>query len=273
MHHETIVLWPEVVSGCGDEDANVPTLQVFVRESAVSRPAVLIVPGGGYRFVSPREGEPVALRFAAAGFNAFVLSYRYAPNRHPLPLQDASRALTLIRDNAEAWSVQPDAVAVCGFSAGGHLAASLAVHHDKPFAIGEPLKQPGYNRPDALVLSYPVITSGEYAHSGSFRHLLGDTPDAAQRSLLSLEKHVSGDMPPTFLWHTAADKSVPAQNSLLFAFALAESCVPYELHIYPEGRHGLSLADKETNRESGADPHVATWFDLSVEWLQKVFGC
>jgi len=241
--------------------------------STVKRPAVLVLPGGGYAFTSPREAEPIALQFNEAGYHAFVLDYSVAPAKHPQPLLDASRAMCIIRENAEEWGIYPDKIAVCGFSAGGHLAASLGVHWDKKYLGNVEGIEIGKNRPDALILCYPVITSGRYAHRGSFKNLLGENPDSDLLYEMSLEHHVSEKTPPAFIWHTFADAGVPVENSLLFAQALREKNIPFELHIYPEGVHGLSLATEETanGRSDLVSPHVAGWIKLCKEWLRLQF--
>lgn len=242
-------------------------------DSCRKRPAVLVLPGGGYAFTSPREAEPIALQFNAAGYHAFVLDYSVAPAKHPQPLLDAARAMCIIRENAEEWGIYSDKIAVCGFSAGGHLAASLGVHWDKKYLENVEGIEIGKNRPDALILCYPVITSGEYAHRGSFINLLGENPNSELLYEMSLENHVSEKTPTAFIWHTFTDASVPVENSLLFAQALREKNVPFELHIYPEGPHGLSLANEETaeGRPDYISPHIAGWMKLCKEWLRLQF--
>lgn len=242
--------------------------------SIENRPAVLVLPGGGYSYTSAREAEPIALRFIDAGYHTFVLDYSVAPAKHPQPLLDASRAMCIIRNHAEEWGICPDKIAVCGFSAGGHLAASLGVHWDKEYLEHTDGIEIGKNRPDALILCYPVITSGEFAHRGSFISLLGENPGSDLLYEMSLEHHVSEKTPPAFLWHTFSDGAVPVENSLLFAQALREKNIPFELHIYPEGPHGLSLATEETavKRASHISPHIAGWTKLCTDWLKQLFG-
>jgi acetyl esterase/lipase len=234
-------------------------LEPYILKGDAPRPAVLIFPGGGYTFTSDREAEPIALRFNAAGFHAVVLRYRVAPHRHPAPLEDAEAALSLLRAKAGEWRVDPGRIAVCGFSAGGHLAASLGLL--------------GRIRPNAMILCYPVITGGPFAHSGSFENLLGEEASGPLREELSLERRADSSAPPAFIWHTYADEAVPVENSLLLASALRGAGVPFELHIFPEGSHGLSLAEAETDSGRGAeiDPHVARWMPLCLEWLEGLF--
>lgn len=235
-------------------------LVLYPMSAPVPRGAVLICPGGGYAGLAPHEAEPIARRVNACGLHAFVVMYRVAPHRHPAPLRDAARALRIIRRNAEAWRVRPDRIAVCGFSAGGHLAASLGVHWDRDELRGGDELDGVSARPDALILGYPVISSEAGVHRGSFRNLLGPAPAPDLRRLMSLEHQVTAETPPTFLWHTADDAVVPVENSLVFARALRDHDVPFELHVYPHGAHGLGLA--------GDDEHVATWMDLCCGWLR-----
>lgn len=272
MLQARIPLWEQTDALYDSADGFHPALDTYLRDSTGPRGLVLICPGGGYQRTSPREAEPVALQFMAAGWHAAVLWYSVAPHRHPQPLLDLSRAVCIIREHADVWQVDPYKVVVCGFSAGGHLATSLGVHWNKLYLQNTPGIQAEMNRPNALILCYPVITSREFRHSGSFQNLLGDAPAPALIDELSLERHVGSQTPPTFLWHTVADQSVPVENSLLFARALRQHKIPFEMHIYPDGEHGLSLATQETATDDHpADPHVAGWIQLCVEWLQHTF--
>ena len=235
---------------------------------------VLIFPGGGYNFVSPREARFVADAYNKEGYNAFVLLYttrETCGHEDPLltkPLSEAAWAIAHIRENAAKYSIDPDKIAVCGFSAGGHLAASLGNYWDKPMFFGGE-KTPEMYKPNALILCYPVISAGEYRHGGSIKNLAGvETGEAA--APWSMENHISGNTPPAFIWHTAADEPVPVQNSLLFANGLSKHKIPFEMHIFPYGAHGLSLATPEVaelKENRLADPHVAKWHSLSVDWL------
>ncbi|MBQ8200371.1 MAG: alpha/beta hydrolase [Clostridia bacterium] len=192
--------------------------------------ALVICPGGGYSNLAPREAEPVAMRFAGLGFVAFVLYYRTAPARFPAALQDAGAALKHIRTHADEYHVAPDAIAVMGFSAGGHAAGSLGVmwHREEMWQpLGLTCEQV---KPNAMVLCYPVITSGPFAHRRSFACLTGCDDPAAHKAF-SLENLVTANTPPTFLWHTWEDQSVPVQNSLLMAMALRQHGVNAELYI------------------------------------------
>ncbi|MBF9016794.1 MULTISPECIES: alpha/beta hydrolase [unclassified Oceanispirochaeta] len=242
-------------------------------ESPKALPCVLICPGGGYGFTSPREAEPVARAYNDQGFHALILHYRTAPHKHPAPLLDVSNTLALLRQNAWELNVDPEKIIVCGFSAGGHLAASLGVHWNKEYLQNEICSSRGQNRPNALILSYPVISSGEDAHRGSFDNLLGENADAQLLEEMSLEKQVGNQTPPAFLWHTADDASVPVENSFLFAKALKKENIPFELHIYPSGPHGLSLATAETDESGDTSmtvPHVQGWLELSARWIKNL---
>lgn len=271
MLHQTLELWEPGMYKSGAENFR-PTLATYILAGEKKRGAVIICPGGGYSRTSPREAEAVALQFNAAGYHAFVVFYSVAPRRHPQPLMDLSRALCIVRHHADEWQIDPEKIAVCGFSAGGHLAASLGVFWDALYLRDHPGITIGLNRPNALILGYPVITGGKYAHKSSFQNLLGENADPEMYDILSLERQVHGNMPPVFLWHTVADQSVPVENSLLFAQALREHGISFELHIYPAGAHGLSLANAETAREGMPPlPHVAGWMGLCLEWLGEKF--
>ena len=258
-----------------------PHLTAFLQEKMpadpedYTLPAVVVYPGGGYTHLAPKEGEPVAMEFAARGYQTFVLYYSLAPRHYPQPLLDGARALTMIRDHAKEWNVDPQRIAVCGFSAGAHAAALLSCLWNDP-VIEEAGLACEQARPDAAILGYPVITSREgECHEDSFISLLGEEEyrDPLKRERMSLENRVTEANPPTFLWHTAADQLVPVASSLYMAKALADHKVPFELHIYPEGRHGLALATRRTSGGS-ADreyPEVAQWIRLCCNWLERLW--
>jgi len=222
-------------------------------------PAVLVIPGGGYGMCSDREAEPVALPFLAAGCTAAVLRYSIAPARHPTQLHEAAAAMAYLREHADEYH----RVFVCGFSAGGHLAAMLGcLWHETP--------QGELARPTGMILCYPVISSGVYAHHGSFENLTGG--DTALAEALSLEKRVDKRTAPAFIWTTADDGAVPAMNSILMAQALAEKEIPYALHIFPQGAHGLSMAEEltaPTGCAAKVNGQVSQWFPLAIEWIKQ----
>lgn len=207
--------------------------------SGRKRPAILILPGGGYQHTSPREAEPVALRFAARGYAAFVLHYSVAPSTFPTALREAAMAMKYIRQHAEAFEIDIHKVAAMGFSAGGHLCGCLGMLFDS--AEVSDIAKPEALRPDVLGLCYPVAVSWGRTHEGSFDNLTGGDEQLRQR--LSLDRLVRPDMPPAFLWHTREDASVPCRNSLILAQAMEEAGVDFALHIYRRGKHGLSTAD------------------------------
>ncbi|MBP1736267.1 MAG: hypothetical protein H6Q60_148 [Oscillospiraceae bacterium] len=255
-----------------------PESQTSIRLRAYARPnrqlvgdqqgrwAVLILPGGGYSMTAPSEAEPVALAFLNAGMQAFVLDYSVAPDRFPQALLEAAACVDFIHRNADKYGIRR--VAVCGFSAGGHLAGCLSNLFDLP-VIGETLAlQPGDVWPDAAILCYPVITTREpFGSVKSFSNLLGKT--AQRPPALSLETSVTPSNPPTFLWCTYNDGTVPMENSLLYANALRGCNVSCELHIYADGPHAMGLATPDSAfDETRVNPHAATWHGLCVEWLK-----
>lgn len=227
------------------------------------RPAIVVCPGGGYRFVSQREAEPVALRFLQEGFNVFVLTYS-VETAFPHPLFEVSMAVSYVRSNAGELHVLPDKICSMGFSAGGHLAGMSATMFDYSMEHGI-----GDCRPDAVALCYPVITSGEkVSHSGSFDVISGC--DEQLRKKLSLENAVTKYSSPAFIWHTFEDASVPVENSMLMAQAYARNGVPFELHIFEKGGHGLSVDNRQTWVEfdnSKLPMNASQWIPLLVRWL------
>ena len=238
------------------------------------RPVVLICPGGGYAMTSDREAEALAVKFLAMGYHAAILRYSVAPARFPEALLQLATAVALLRENVEKWHIDENKIVVQGSSAGGHLAASLGVFWNKSFVAETLEKNSKMFRPNGLMLSYPVITSGEKAHQGSFENVLGEQyADEEKRRFLSLEYNVSRDTPPTFLWHTAPDDTVPVENSLLFFQALHALDIPAELHIYPVGGHGLGLATTETASPDGygIQAECESWITLAGEWMKHLF--
>lgn len=230
-------------------------------------PAIVICPGGGYDHISVREGEPVAKEYFAAGYHAFVVHYSVEEKAKDLqPLLQLAATVAHIRNHADEWHVAADKIAVCGFSAGGHLAASLGTLYDDEKFLKLWNREENI-RPDALVLGYPVITADEFAHVRSLRKVSGAEEGSAKYRYFGLDTHVDADTPVTFLWHTAADSNVPVENSLRFAAALSAAKVPFELHVFPHGGHGMSVCTDEVNYP---DPYNARWVEWSIAWLDRV---
>jgi acetyl esterase/lipase len=244
------------------------------------RPLVVLCPGGGYTFVSPREGEPVALRFLAADIAVAELDYSVAPARFPTALFELAATVRFAREHAAELAIDPNRIIVSGFSAGGHLAASLCVYWNQAFlaqglahndAERAEARLASLYRPDGAVLCYPVISGAKgVGHEGSIESLYGKDFGEAERQAFSLEQQVGPHCPPAFLWHTAADKSVPPENSLRYAMALSASHVPFELHVYPTGSHGLSLATEAVGvEETPALASLRSWMDLAIAWVRR----
>lgn len=232
-------------------------------------PAIVICPGGGYGSTSAREADPVAKEYIAAGYHAFILDYSVKEDAaNFLPLCQLAATVAHIRKKAKEWSVDENKIVVCGFSAGGHLAASLGT------LFNENKFQKIWNRtenirPDAVILGYPVILSNEYGHERSITRVSGSEKGTEEYAWFGLDQHVDETTPPTFLWHTAADTGVPAENSLCFAMALSAAKVPYELHIFPEGKHGMSVCTQEVGTP---DAYNGRWVEWSITWLNKLFS-
>lgn len=238
------------------------------------RPLIIICPGGGYGHHSPREAEAIAIKMNSFGFNSLVLRYSLAPNSMPSQLYEAAYTIAFARAHAKEWSTDTDKIIVGGFSAGAHLAASIGTMWNEDILkeyITKTLElEPEDIRPNGLLLGYPVITSGEFAHRGSFVNLLGKNYDK-YLEFASLENRVDIKTPITFLWHTFEDSTVPVENSLLFANALRKNNVFFEMHIFPNGGHGLGLATKETDVMDGSryQPECACWVDMFSTWVEK----
>lgn len=240
------------------------------------RPLVLICPGGGYAYTSDREAEPIALKFLAMGYHAAVLRYSCAPATYPTALLELAASILLIRRNAKEWHVNTQKIFVQGCSAGGHLAACLGMFWDEDFlaeAMGLDASEHRLLRPDGMILCYPVITSGEFAHRDSFHNLLGDR-EAELSAKLSLENQVSGKTPQAFIWGTFTDGAVPMENSLLLVSAMRRQDIPVEYHLYPKGGHGLALATHLTETSDGrhVQEECSTWIELADNWMRNLYS-
>ena len=260
---EPIILWPDgAPAAVGKEPADVPTLTAFpAPKDKATGAAVIVCPGGGYSHLADHEGRPVAEWLNTLGISAFVLKYRVGPRyHHPQPLQDAARAIRTVRARASEWQLDPNRIGILGFSAGGHLAATIGTHFDAGKAdAADPIERVS-SRPDLMILIYPVITMREFTHAGSKRMLLGENAPEDLVKLLSNDEQVTKETPPAFLIHTADDPGVPVENSLRFAAALRKAKVPVEIHVYENGPHGFGLGLK--------DPILATWPQRCAEWLR-----
>jgi acetyl esterase/lipase len=261
----TILLWPNGAPGAlGDEDRDKPSLTIFLpTKNQANGTGVIICPGGSYTaLASNHEGRQVANWLNSLGITAFVLKYRLGPRyHHPIELGDAQRAIRLVRAHASEYGIAPNGLGVMGFSAGGHLAATSGTHFDNGNAVDpDPIQRAG-SRPDFLVLGYPVISfTTSYVHQGSFRNLLGDKPEPKLMENLSNELQVTARTPPTFLFHTTEDKTVPVENSVLFYLALRKAGVPAEMHIFERGPHGVGLALQ--------DLVLSLWPELLANWFR-----
>ncbi|WP_058307659.1 alpha/beta hydrolase [Gracilibacillus massiliensis] len=246
-----------------EEDAlhqNCPSITPYVLENRPDAPLVLVIPGGGYQHRAYHEGEPVAEWLNQNGYHACVLRYQVAPIQNQITIKQGQLAIQLIRSNLREWGLSCDSkVGVLGFSAGGHLAATIS-NHFKETSVPDDLPNEYSSRPDFQILCYPVITMEDHTHQGSKQNLLGLNPDQKLMDQFSCEKIVHKDTPPAFIWTTANDQAVPAFNSLKYAEALQAHDIPYELHIYQDGRHGLGLADEH--------PNTREWKNACLDWLK-----
>jgi acetyl esterase/lipase len=235
------------------------------------RPAVVVCPGGGYNFCSPREGDPVAFQFMAQGYNTFVLEYSCGENAvFPNSLLDLCAAMKLVRENAEEWGVISDQIAVLGFSAGGHLTASLGVYWNDPEIMERSGCKNGENQPNALILIYPVISTSWMENQDQLARIIGSNDWESTYKKLNLQTAVGKHTPPAFICHTARDAGVPPKDSIYFATAMLDAGVPCELHIFPNGDHGMSLGTRQVNTKGG-DKSFAQWVSLCVNWLERLF--
>jgi len=262
-----IPLWPDGAPGAlGSTTNDTPTLTPYLSDPAKATGAAMVIcPGGAYVHLAPHEGNDYALWLNQHGVTCFVLKYRLGSNgyRHPAMLQDAARSVRLVRSRAAEWKADPKRVGIMGSSAGGHLASTLMTHFDAgQLDAADPIERQS-SRPDLGILCYPVITLGEYTHRGSRNNLLGTNPPPELVMLLSNELQVTSNTPPCFIWTTYEDKTVPMENTLLFAEALRKNHVPFDLHIYQKGGHGMGLKDKPPF----TNPHP--WAGDCLFWLRQ----
>ncbi len=263
-------LWEDTIPmTLGDEEKDIPTLTCYpVSCENAENGAIVICPGGGYGHLAlDHEGKQIAEYFNSIGVSAFVLKYRLPGDgyRHPVPLMDAQRAIRLVRYHAKEWKIDPDKIGIIGFSAGGHLASSAGTHFEKPIDTGEGADaiDTVSCRPDFMVLIYPVISmQDEITHKGSKMRLLGENPESKLVELMSNEKQVTPETPPTFLVHANDDKSVLPENSVRFYEALRKAKVPAEMHIYLKGGHGFGM-------RPNTGP-AASWPEICRQWMQQL---
>jgi len=271
-----IPLWPGGPPGAlGTNDLDIPTLTPYLPDktnatglprqgNATAGAAMVICPGGGYGMLAPHEGNDYALWLNQHGVTCFVLKYRLGSSgyHHPAMLNDAARALRWVRAHADHYKIHPHRVGIMGSSAGGHLAATLLTHFDAGETNSADPVERQSSRPDLGILCYPVISMGEFTHQGSKENLLGMNPSPELVKLLSNELQVTTNTPPCFIWTTFEDEAVPMENTMIFADALRKNHVPFDLHIYERGGHGMGLADKPPF----AHPHP--WANDCLFWLK-----
>ena len=260
-----IPLWPDKVpSKTRKDDKDWPTLTLYLLKGATGpRPAVVICPGGGYGHLAmDHEGHQIAQWLNAMGVHGIILEYRHAPlYNHPVPMMDAEHAMRTARARADEWNIDPNRIGIIGFSAGGHLASTIATHFDEGSATStDPIKRVS-SRPDFAILVYPVITfQNDYTHRGSRKNLIGDNPDPSLIELYSNERQIQPFTPPTFLVHSSDDKVVPVENSLRYFQELSRQGISAEMHIYQYGGHGYGMAPN--------DPILHSWTKRCEDWMR-----
>lgn len=251
-----------------------PTLHAFIPNDCPEmlaytpdRPTILVIPGGGYGYVSDREAEPIALYYLTRGFNCFILYYSVAPARYPVSLLEAGKAMQVIHENAEKYHVNLDRIFLCGFSAGAHLTASLGLLRNQPTILDILGTTEEVFKPAGMILSYPVIAKS--SHLGSFANLLGEDHTEEEAERLNLLHYVDEQTPPCFLWHTFEDTVVPLENTMLFAQKLRQHNVPFELHVYEHRGHGMALGTKITCKIPN---RLGNWIEMSADWITERFA-
>jgi len=263
MKNMEITLWQNEIPFFTEGLETPNSMTLCLADSDNPLPCLLVIPGGSYHYREKGEAFPIADWFNAHGFHAAILNYRVEPNRYPAALADAQRAIKLLRHNAKMWGIIPDKIIAAGFSAGGHLAASTVTFGEAETVVTDDISKENY-LPNAAILAYPVISVCEdFGHVNSGRNLLGELYEE-KKEYFSLQNRVHENTPPVFLWHTVEDSCVNVKNSLAFASALRDAGVPFEMHIYPHGRHGLALADQYED--------VSGWKYLAVEWINRTLN-
>ncbi|MFW6288874.1 MAG: alpha/beta hydrolase [Spirochaetota bacterium] len=268
--NETIPLWPDDSPNNGSNPEYRPMIRITYpalrgagEQDLATKPklaAVLVCPGGGYERQAPHEGQPFAQLLAIHGIVAAVLTYRVSPDRFPAAYCDAARAMRVLRSRAATYAIDPGRIGIMGFSAGGHLASTIATQPKLHIDPGDDLADSTSARPDRVILAYPVVTMLDGTHEGSRRALLGEEPTREMKERLSGDLQVAPDSPPAFLFHTADDESVPVTNALRYASACAHRGVPFELHVHGSGPHGIGMA--------AGDPSLRGWTEALIEWLR-----
>lgn len=262
LNGQTIRLWEgKAPHAIGDEELDIPTLTLHVPPAGTATGAAIVIcPGGGYTNLAPHEGPVIGDWLAGMGVVGAVLKYRLAPRyKHPAMLTDAKRALRTVRARAGEWQIDPNRIGILGFSAGGHLTATASTLYDAGDpAAADPVERVS-SRPDLSVLLYAVITMIDPTHSGSRRNLLGESVPPELQQQMSAERNVTTDTPPAFMFHTVEDSAVAIEHSLQYAAALRKAGIPFELHAYERGRHGVGLALD--------NPILRTWGPLLRNWL------
>lgn len=270
----------------------IPSIKTYILDETdnpktLRRPFILIIPGGGYDHFGRHEQENVALKIISLGFSAGILYYSIKNKKNPLkfpePLFDAAEAVSFIRKNAQKWNIDPEKIILLGFSAGGHLAASLGIYWNSKLISEFSNLNPQEIKPNFLVLCYPVITADEnFCHKGSINSLLENLSENEKsnlvkitnsknlREVVSIEKHITSDFPPTFIWHTLADEAVPAENTIFLIQALRKAKIEFEYHLFARGKHGLSLSSEQTSNADGSniEKECAVWPELMKNWLE-----
>jgi acetyl esterase/lipase len=285
MRHECIDIKVDYKKAEAIQDGYQPKLYTYILDESEElihshrRAAVIICPGGAYRFKSDREAEVVAIRYLSAGNQAFVLQYSVAPSRYPSAMLELAEAVAYVRSHADEYCINPDKIVITGFSAGGHLAACLGnLWDDEIIEKTLGVKYPVENgrklwKPDGMILCYPVVTMGEFTHEESRELLLGADYTEEMAYELSMENRVSDRTVPAFLWHTQEDDAVPVENSLQLATALRRHKIPFELHIFEKGCHGLSLCEESISNGEfplPADSANSMWMDMALLWMRRL---